>query len=534
MNFFDKLRSQKFLSFTLILFTLSIGIVIGTVVNSGVKAAKDTASAPGATPLVVPNAAEHPSEFSQIAKMVEPSVVNISTTYMPKAPAQTRNRRQIQPPQGDDDDQGDDNFLYRFFGGNPFGLGQPEQQRRGEALGSGVVVDPAGYILTNNHVVDKADRIQVKFFNDPTEYEAKVVGTDPQTDLAVVRVEGKRNLVAAKIGNSDAVQVGDWAVAIGSPFGFQETVTAGIISAKERDVPGGETSQFQHFLQTDAAINPGNSGGPLLNIRGEVIGINTLIASRSGGFQGLGFAMPINTAAHVYNEIIKNGKVTRGSIGVSFTPSDTDRARALLKANNATEGVFIQQVAPGGPAEKAGIKDGDIITSINGKPVRDGNDLVNTVTETPIGNSLSVGVLRDGKKENFKVVVGDLAQVFPDRFGNGKAEAPEKAEGTQARFGMTIQNLTSAQRQNLGVKQEGGVQITSVEPNSFAEDLGLVPKDILLSINNQRVNSVDDVRRIQNTLKPGDAVAVRILRQQGKNQDWQSEFLGGTLPNNPQ
>jgi serine protease Do len=539
MSFFNKLRSQKLLSFTLILFTLSIGIVIGTLVNSGVKAAKDSTVAPGATPLTIPNPVELSNTFTQIAKTVEPSVVNISTTYMPKAPAQSR-RRQIQPqPQNPDDDQGgggDDNFLFRFFGGNPFGFGEPQQQQRGEALGSGVVVDPAGYILTNNHVVDKADRIQVKFAGDPDEYEAKVVGTDPQTDLAVIRVEGKKNLVPAKIGNSDAVQVGDWALAIGSPFGFQATVTAGIISAKERDIPGGDTSQFQHFLQTDAAINPGNSGGPLLNIRGEVIGINTLIASRSGGFQGLGFAMPINTAVGVYNDIIKYGKVTRGSIGVSFTPSDTERARALLKANHADAGVFVQHVESGGPAEKAGIKDGDIITSINGKPVRDGNDLVNTVTATPIGSSVNIGVLRDGKHDNYKVVVGDLAQVFPDRFGNGQPEAPGKAEGTQARFGMTIQNLSSAQRQNMGLKVQGGVEVASVEPNSFAEDLGLQQNDIIVSINNQAVNSVADLQRIQSTLKGGEAVAIRILRQEGRNQNqnWQTEYLGGTLPNSPQ
>ncbi len=536
MSLFDKLRTQKLLSFTLILFTLSIGIVIGTLINSGVKAAKDSTIAPGATPLTIPNPVQLSTTFSQIAKQVEPSVVNISTTYLPKAQPRTGNRRQQQrltPPDDDDQGQGDDNFLFRFFGGNPFGDSEPGQSRRGEALGSGVVVDPAGYILTNNHVVDKADRIQVKFMSDPTEYDAKVVGVDPLTDLAVIRVEGKRNLVPAKIGNSEAVDVGDWAVAIGSPFGFQATVTAGIISAKERDIPG-DTTQFQHFLQTDAAINPGNSGGPLLNARGEVIGINTAIASRSGGYQGIGFALPINTAVQVYNDIIKNGKVTRGSIGVKFTPSDTDRARNLLRANNLTEGVFIQNVAPGGPAEKAGMKDGDIIVSINGKPVHDGNELVNTVTATPVGNALNVTALRDGKRENFKITVGDLAQIFPDNAGGNAPEGPSKPEGTQARFGMTIQNLTQAQRQNLGVKESGGVQVTSVETDSFAEEIGLVNGCILLSINNKPVNSVDDVRRIQGALKPGDAVAFRILVQDRSTKQWMSEFVAGTLPNTPQ
>ena len=362
MSFQDKLRSQKLLSFTLVLFTLSIGIVIGTLINSGVKAAKDGQAAPGATALVIPNPVELSNTFSQIAKQVEPSVVNISTTYLPKTTRnRTGNRRMQTTPPDDEDQQGGgmDEFLYRFFG-NPFGATPDLGARKSYALGSGVVVDKAGYILTNNHVVDKADRIQVKFTGDSTEYDAKVIGVDTPTDLAVIRVEGKKDVVPAKIGNSDAVQVGDWCVAIGSPFGFQATVTAGIISAKERDVD--PTMQYQHFLQTDAAINPGNSGGPLLNARGEVIGINTAIASRSGGYQGIGFAMPINTAATVYNEIIKTGKVTRGSIGITFS-ADPDTNKNLLKAyGSLNEGVFVQSVAPGGPAEKAGLKAGDIIT----------------------------------------------------------------------------------------------------------------------------------------------------------------------------
>ncbi|HEY1241430.1 MAG TPA: Do family serine endopeptidase [Bryobacteraceae bacterium] len=536
MSFFDKLRTQKFLSFTLILFTLSIGIVIGTLITSGVKAAKDNTVAPGATPLSIPDPVQLSTTFTQIAKQLEPSVVNISTEYRPKAQTRAtpnRSRRQIQPPDDDDQGGGDDSGLpdlfQRFFG-NPFGgEGAPSPQRRGFALGSGVVVDKAGYILTNNHVVDKADRIQVKFAGDPTQYDAKVVGTDPQTDLAVIRVEGKKDLTPAKIGNSEAVQVGDWAVAIGSPFGFQATVTTGIISAKERDIPG-DSTQFQHFLQTDAAINPGNSGGPLLNIRGEVIGINTAIASRSGGYQGIGFALPINTAASVYNDIIKTGKVTRGSIGIRFSSADSEQGRSLLKSYGVTEGAFVQQVAPGGPAEKAGLRAEDVIVAINGKPVKTSGDLVNTVTTTPIGNTLNVTAMREGKRENFKVVVGDLAQVFPEEFGTGKKEEPDKSENTSARFGMSIQNLTDAQRQNFGIKEKGGVQITSVEPDSFAEDIGLAPRDILLSINRQPVNSYGDVQNIQKNLKPGDAVAVRILRRDPGTREWNSQFLAGTLP----
>ena len=538
MSIFDKLRTQKFLSFTLVLFTLSIGIVIGTLINSGVKAAKDGQVAPGATPLVIPNPVELSNAFTQIAKQVEPSVVNISTTYEPKVqarPAPRGGKRQVTPP--DDQEQGDtggmDDLFQRFFGGNPFGDGVPDMpQRRGFALGSGVVVDQAGYILTNNHVVDKADRIQVKFTGDPTQYDAKVVGVDAATDLAVIRVEGKKNMVAAKIGNSDAVQVGDWAVAIGSPFGLQATVTAGIISAKERDVD--PESQFQHFLQTDAAINPGNSGGPLLNIRGEVIGINTAIATNSvmRGYQGVGFAMPMNMAAQVYNQIIKNGKVTRGGIGVKFVPSDTDKARALLKEAGVGEGVFVEEVTAGGASDKAGIKPEDIIVALNGKPVRNGSDLVDTVTATPVGTAVDIGVVRDHKRQNFRVVVGDLAQLFPDKFGTGTGEESNKAEGSAVSLGMRLENLNDQRRETLGLKEKGGVRVASVEPDSFAYDIGLLAGDVLTSINHQPINTVEDVMRVRDRLKPGDPVTFRVLRKErGPNGEWTQVFTAGTLPN---
>jgi serine protease Do len=532
MNLLDRLRTQKVLSFTLILFTLSVGIVIGTLVNQGVKAARgEGPSAPGATPLVIPNPVELSNSFSQIAKQMEPSVVQISTEYLPKAQARSRGngRRQVIPAPDEDQQDGGgsmDDFIYRFFG---HGGGPEMPQRRGQALGSGVVVDRAGYILTNNHVVDKADRIRVKFNHDPVEYDAKVVGVDAATDLAVIRVEGKQNLTAAKIGNSDAVQVGDWAIAIGSPFGYQATVTAGVISAKERDVD--PSMQFQHFLQTDAAINPGNSGGPLLNIRGEVIGINTAIATGNGGYQGVGFALPVNTAVQVYNDIIKTGKVTRGSIGIRFTPSDAPGALANLKVAGVKEGVFVVQVTAGGPSEKAGMQEGDVITAINSKPVRDGNQLIGTVTSTPLGSALNITVEREGKRHDLKVVVADLAQIFPEQYGNGREETSKPGEPTTVKFGMQIQTLTGQQADRLGIKQKGGVQVTSVEPSSFADDIGLLPGDVIVSANRQPVNSAEDITKFGSALKPGDAVQFRVLNK-GHNNDWSARYVAGLLPPN--
>jgi serine protease Do len=533
MSLFQRIRHQKFLSFTLVLFTLSIGVLIGTLVSTGVKAAKDQVAAPGATPLSIPNPVQLSNSFSTLAKQLEPSVVNISSTYVQKAPVQAKNRRRPAPDQDGEEEPGMQDFFERFFG-NPFGGEQtPQGPRRGYSMGSGVVVDKAGYILTNNHVVDKASKVQVKFNGDPTEYEAKIIGTDSATDIAVIKVE-KKSVVPAKIGNSDGVQVGDWAVAIGSPFGFQATVTAGIISAKSREVPGSQDPNnqgFQHFIQTDAAINPGNSGGPLLNIAGEVIGINTMIASRSGGYQGIGFALPVNTAVKVYNQIIKTGKVTRGSIGITFN-ADDDRNRQLVQSFGASSGIFVQNVEAGGPADKAGIKQEDIITHLNGKPVARGVELMETVADTPIGEKMAVTALRNGKKEDFTIVIGDRSKVFASRFGSRPSTEPEPGEATQAKFGIYIQNLSDSARENLGFKDKGGVLVTQVESGSFAEDVGIVANDIITAINRLPVNNADDLKRIQNTLKPGESVSFRVKRAAGKGQDWTTLYLPGTLPSN--
>jgi S1-C subfamily serine protease len=247
----------------------------------------------------------------------------------------------------------------------------------------------------------------------------------------------------------------------------------------------------------------------------------------------VGFALPINTAAQVYNDIIKNGKVTRGSIGIKFTNSESDQARANLKVAGVKEGVFVEWVAPGGPSDKAGLKEGDVIVSVGGKTIHNGNELIGTVTSTPIGNPLNVGVEREGKHENLKVVVGDLAQIFPKEYGNPNDDAGKNAEGTTVSFGMQIQNLTDQQRETLGVKAKGGVQVVAVEPDSFASDIGLQQGDIIVSLNRHEVTAKEDITKFRDTLKPGDAVQFRVMRRSGaRGSDWAATYVAGTLPTN--
>jgi serine protease Do len=537
MKILARLRNQKLLSATLAVFTLSAGILIGTLINTAVRAEKAQVIAADAAPLAIPNPVQLSTAFSQLAKQLEPSVVNITSTYSARENQRARSRRRAPAPGSpdEDDDQGGADLFRRFFGQEPFGdLPQRPFPRR-QATGSGVVVDRHGYILTNYHVVEDASRVQVKFTNDPVEYTAKLVGSDPETDLAVVKLENySKALAPAKIGNSDGVEVGDWAVAIGSPFGLEATVTAGIISAKGRDI--GPDHQLQRFIQTDAAINPGNSGGPLLDIRGEIIGINTAIATESGGYQGIGFALPINLAASVYNQIVKTGRVSRGSIGIGFPP---EQKPELLRGYGASQGVFIQNVEPGGPADKAGIKTEDIIIAYNGRPIPDGDDLVTRVSATPVGTEATVTVLRDRKKLDFKVKVGERTEVWANdpRFRRFQREEPGSGQGaTQVKFGLDIQNLSAAARDRMNFKESGGVLITNVTPGSFADDISLQPRDIIMAINRQPVNSVEDVQKIQGALKPGDAVAFRVMRglrnSRGEMQ-WQAVFAAGTLPANP-
>lgn len=521
MSTWKMLQKQKLLSFTLILFTLSLGILIGTLITGGVRAQKD-AVAPDATPLKIPDPVQLQTAFSQIAKKLEPSVVNITTTYVSKR-ATADSRRRQQTPQEDPEE-----FFRRFFA--PFGQ-IPEEPQRRDANGSGVIVDPNGYILTNHHVVEDADRIQVRLTGDPPgrEYPAKLIGADPETDLAVIKIDAPRKLTPAKIGNSDAVQVGDWAIAIGSPFGLQATVTAGIISAKDRDIAGGR--QFQHFLQTDAAINPGNSGGPLLSINGEVIGINTAIATTGRTFAGVGFALPINTAVKVYNQIIKTGRMTRGSIGVSLQQATPE----LLKVYGASQGAFVSRVEPGSPAAKAGIREQDVIVSFDGKPIARSDDLVNAVADTPVGTQVKLGVIRDGKRIEIPVTVGDRAEIYRDNplISGRRPEDSSRDEGPESKFGMYVRNADPAELEGSG--EAGGVLVTRVDPASFADDIGILPGDVITSVNREPVRSVDDLRRIQATLKPGDVVAFRVLRPAPRTggrggRTWNTFFPAGTLP----
>jgi serine protease Do len=427
-----------------------------------------------------------------------------------------------------------EDFFRKFFG-LPDGPGGDERMfpddRRRPGEGSGVIVDEHGYIITNRHVVEGVDRVRVRLVEDESLYDARLIGSDTETDIAVIKIDAGRKLQAAPFGNAAAVEVGDWALAVGSPFGYRESVTVGIISAKSREVQSpGVPRPFQKFLQTDAAINPGNSGGPLVNIRGEVIGINTAIVTRSGGYEGLGFALASNIAADVYNKIIKFGKVPRGSIGISFRPSSP----ALLRTYGAPSGgVFVEGVRPtDGPAARAGIKPEDVIVEIDGKPIHDGDQLIDMVAAIPIGTKVPIVIVRNGNRQTFHVEIADRAELFRDELAT-EAE-PEAAAGESAEvlFGISVKNLTDADREQLGYEGDAGVLVTEVEPASFAEDIGLQVRDIIVAINREPVTSLRDIRQIQDKLKPGDDVVFKVMSRgvtRAGESDWSPRYPAGQL-----
>ncbi len=405
-----------------------------------------------------------PLSFSDLAERVKPAVVNISTTKTTKGFGSSfRGSPFGGSPFGDD-------FFDRFFGDIP----QREFKQR--SLGSGFIISNDGYIFTNNHVVEKADKILVKVADD-REYEAKVVGTDPKTDIALIKIKPRNSLPVADIGDSDQVKVGEWVIAIGNPFGLEATVTAGIVSAKGRVIGAGP---YDNFIQTDASINPGNSGGPLFNMDGKVIGINTAIVAQG---QGIGFAIPINMAKSILSDLKTKGRVTRGWLGISVQDITEDIAKNM----NLTErsGALVSDVFKGDPADKAGIKVGDIITEINGKKIKDTHDLLLTIAGIQVGERASIKVLRDGKELTFRILVAerkDTAEVVSSKDAKGH-------------FGIVAQDISPEMARQLGINQNAGVIITNVVPGSPADDVGVQPQDIIVQVNRVKISSLKEYDR---------------------------------------
>jgi serine protease Do len=550
---FERLRNRRMASAFVLLATLSAAIVGGSYIAHGVRGQEQQNNSSDATPLKVVNSPVPPNDFVKIAHQVAPAVVNINTQTLPK---QTGNKgpgsrnfhyrtppnQQQQPPNGGGDDDQDgqgggqggqngppDNFqdfFNRFFGGQaPDGGDQgPGVQ---ESLGSGFIVDSKGYIITNYHVVERADKIYVKLSTDPDTQDlgrpARVIGTDKATDLAVIKIDTSTPLPTVKVGNSDNSAVGDWVVAIGSPFALSQTVTAGIISAKNRTIDPGAGGQFQHFIQTDAAINPGNSGGPLLNMNGEVIGVNTAIYTQSAGYQGIGFAMPANTVVSVYNDLISpNHKVTRGSIGIQFREG---LSGAVGRVYGFKNGVLVQEVQPGGPADKAGIKPGDVINTIDGHAIKDGNELVDEIASRRPGSTARLGYLRDAKQGDTTVTIGDREKVFAEQATNQNESAPgSEGDVAESKLGLVVREVTPAVASKL---HTSGVLIASVRSGSFADLQGLVPGFVITHVNKQATPNRDQFMSVVGKLKAGDDVVFEIMDPRHPEQG--INYIGGTL-----
>jgi serine protease Do len=540
----ERIRTHRLTTTFTLLATLSIGILAGSLLTRNVSGKEQVGvNSTDARPIVIPSPVTLSNGFSQIVKEVGPAVVNINTEELPKQSSNRHGKRGMQQRTPNDQDGDDDNqtpgdmqdFFNRFFGGQGGG-GDDGDGAGGErrALGSGFIVDPRGYIITNNHVVDKADKIYVKLSTDaedPTDpgRPATVVGVDKDTDIAVIKIDSKEPLPIAKLGNSDGAQVGDWVLAIGSPFSLSKTVTAGIISAKNRSIDepsanGVSQTQFQRFIQTDAAINPGNSGGPLVDMAGQVVGMNTAIYTQSMGSQGVGFAMPANTIASVYNMLIgPEHKVVRGSIGIQF---QTAQSSAVARVYGFSTGVIVGVVTPNGGAAKAGIQAGDVIVSIDGRNIKDGDDLVNDISARRVGSSVKLGYLREGKQNSANVVIGDRAKTYADITGQADdTPTPQEADAGEGTLGIKVTGIPSPIATRSGIKN--GVIVTSVRPGSFADEIGLGKGNIITAINRKPITDEASYRAIVSTLKSKDDVVFVIQSPTQKNLN---SYIGGTLP----
>jgi len=430
------------------------------------------------------NAVELSRNFEAVARDVERAVVNINT-------------EQIIHNTG----IGMEDPFRQFFGENPFGsfFNQMPRDLKQKSLGSGFLVDPSGYILTNNHVVENASSIKVKL-DDGKTMDAKVVGTDPQTDLAVLKINGT-GYPTLQLAKSDQVQVGDWVLAFGSPFGLQKTMTAGIISAKGRVIGAGP---YDNFLQTDAAINPGNSGGPLVNLNGEVVGINTMIASDNGDFQGIGFAIPSTMADQVYSQIVKSGKVTRGWLGVTIQSMTPELAKSF--GLGADAGVLVADVQANGPAAQAGLQSGDIIMEYNGRKLHGANDLSLAVADTNVGAPANLKVLRNGKELDLEVKVGE-------RPADTEAALKPSSAEQRGKLGITVEDITPETARQMRLSSQSGALVTEVRPGSPADDGGLRPGDVVTEVNQTPVRRASDLVAATRSLKSGDTVRLKVMRQ---------------------
>ena len=420
-------------------------------------------------------------DFVTLARKLKPIVVNVSTTQV------SEGGQRFESPFGEEDPFGE--FWRRFFGG-PLPRG-PSRQR---SLGSGFIIDRDGSILTNNHVVENAQKIVVKL-SDEREFEAKVIGRDQKTDIAVIKINAKESLPVASLGDSDRLEVGEWVLAIGNPFGLDNTVTSGIVSAKGRHIGG----PYDNFIQTDTSINPGNSGGPLINLRGEVVGINSAIYSRSGTNIGIGFAIPINLVKELLPQLKGKGKVTRGYLGVLIQKVTPEIAESL--GIDKPRGALVADITKGGPAEGAGVKVGDVIIEFDGKEIRESNDLPIIVARTPLDKKVRLKVLRDKKEIALTVTVGELKEE------EVVASTKEKGE-----LGLTVQQVTPQIAESLGLERAEGVVISAVEPGSPADEAGLRRGDVVLEVDRKPVRKLADYKKALAEVKKGKGVLFLVRR----------------------